>query len=400
MKLDIPVPYERLAWFQEKLGLGEKNLEELNRHQHLFLGRKEQFAERLFAYFHEIAETRAILNHEKRAKDLKKVWAFWFGLLFEGSFTPVTLGHLWRSGLRHVEINLDKRFVNLAYSFVRQFVQEIARIELPPPRHYALLTAFDRVIDFCLLTETHAYVTATSQCDMEVVKGISHQVRNPLTVIGGNIVRLQKNAEPGSPLHKTYEMILMENQRLENMVKDAGVYSDLFQGEPLLTEVSLEEVLCQALQELEAMPEKKTARIEMGLDPNFPCVQGDPHALRIMFYYLLQNSLEAMDPRNPLIRVSSARTGLESTELQIEIFNTGKSPGPEDLANAFVPFYSTKPYGTGFGLPIAQVVARKCLGDVVLEPVPGEGTRCTVRLPAGHSPQKDSLPPGPWRSWS
>jgi signal transduction histidine kinase len=195
-------------------------------------------------------------------------------------------------------------------------------------------------------------------------------------------------------------MMLMENQRLEHMVKDAGVYSDLFQGEPLLTEVSLEGVLCQALEELDAMPEKKTARIEMNLDPKASCVQGDPHALRIMFYYLLQNSLEAMDPRNPLICVSSEMTGLESTELRIEIFNTGKSPGPEELANLFVPFYSTKPYGTGFGLPIAQVVARKCLGDVVLEPVPGAGTRCIVRLPAGHSPRTNSRPPGPWRSWS
>lgn len=389
MKLDIPVPYEKLAWFQEKLGLGEEALRELNRHQDLFLGKKDEFAECLFSYFCEIAETRAILNHEKRARELKRVWAFWYGLLFKGSFTPEILAHLWRSGLRHVEINLDKRFINLAYAFVRQFLQDIAKTAVPAAEHQALLAAFDRMIDFCLLIETHAYVTATSQCDMEVVKGISHQVRNPLTVIGGNIVRLQRKAEPGSPLYKTYEMILMENQRLENMVRDAGVYSELFQVEPLLSEVSLEKVLSQALRELEAMPEKKTARIEMNLDPRIPCTQGDPHALQTMFFYLLQNSLEAMDPQNPLVRVSSGVLGTESTVLQIEIFNTGRSPSPEELTNVFVPFYSTKPYGTGFGLPIAQVVARKSLGDVLLEPVPGEGTRCIVRLPTGHALQKN-----------
>lgn len=384
MKLDIPVPFERLAWFREKLGLEDEHMNRLGGFRETFLAEKDRFADSLFQYFFEIPETRTILDHEKRSRELKRVWAYWYELLFKGSFTAEMLTYLWRSGVRHVEINLDKRFINLAYAFIRKFLQDVGRT-LDNSQHEHVFVAVDRLIDFCLLTETHAYVTAISQCDIEVVKGLSHQVRNPLTIIGGNILRLQRKIKPGSPVSRTYETILMENRRLENMVRDAGVYSELFQLEPILADVRLETAILLALKKLQGMKEMKTARIQVKLDPAFPHVQGDSTALETMFYYLLQNSLEALDPMNPVIIISSGVADTEEAYTQVEIFNTGKSPDSEELLNAFVPFYSTKPHGTGFGLAIAQIVARKSLGDVLLESVPGEGTRCIVRLPIRHS---------------
>lgn len=380
MKIDIPVPFERLAWFREKLGLRDEDMSSLGGFRDTFLMHKEQFAESLFQYFYDIPETRTILDHERRSRELRRVWSYWFELLFSGSFTEEMLTYLWRSGVRHVEINLDKRFINLAYAFVRQFLHGIAKT-LDASQHERVFAALDRVVDFCLLTETHAYVTAISQCDIEVVKGLSHQVRNPLTIIGGNILRLQRKTNPKSSDRKTFETILMENKRLENMVRDAGVYSELFQLEPLLSDVRLETTILLALERLEGMEQMKTARIQMNLDPSFSHVQGDSAALETMFYYLLQNSLEAMDPIDPLVIITSAVPDAEKGYIQVEIFNTGKSPDSEDLLNAFVPFYSTKAHGTGFGLPIAQIIARKSLGDLALEPIPGKGTRCIVRLP-------------------
>ena len=121
----------------------------------------------------------------------------------------------------HVEGNIDQRYVHLGYSFVRQFCSHIAKAKVPPADRESVMYAIDKAIDLCLLIETQAYIAGTSQCDMEVVKGISHQVRNPLTVIGGNIIRLQRQLEPGSAVHRVYESILDENKRLERMVTDA-----------------------------------------------------------------------------------------------------------------------------------------------------------------------------------
>ncbi len=121
--------------------------------------------------------------------------------------------------------------------------------------------------------------------------------------------------------------------------------------------------------------------IHMDLDPRFPEVQGDPKDLETMFYYLLQNSLEAVNPDNPYIKISSKVKDPTSPFIEIEIFNTGTSPKPEEMGNLFVPFYSSKPYGTGFGLPIAQLAARKDLGELYLEALPDQGTKCLVKLP-------------------
>ena len=381
MKLDTPVPSARLSWFQEKLGLGDREQKCLVEHRAIFLKRKHRFSEEFFRYFWEIKETRIILDHENRGPHLKKLWEQWYELIFTEAVTPRVLGVLWRSGLRHVELNIDKRFINLGYAFVRQFFHETAKEEVPFADLHSVTTTLDKLVDFCVLIETHAYVTATSQCDLEVVRGISHQVRNPLTVIGGNILRLQKKVDPASPLHRTYDTILKENERLEAMVTDAEAYSELYQKEPAISEVSLESILSEALKGVEKARAEKKVAIAVELSAEYPDVQGDPKDLEIMFYYLLQNSIEAANAQEPFIRISSKGKEKDLGFVEIEIFNNGKSPNLEDMDNLFVPFYSSKPYGTGFGLPIAHLAAKKNMGELYLERVPDQGTKCVIQFP-------------------
>jgi signal transduction histidine kinase len=100
-----------------------------------------------------------------------------------------------------------------------------------------------------------------------------------------------------------------------------------------------------------------------------------------MFYYLLENSLEALDPEDPCIEISSRTVTEGAPFVRIEISNTGTPLNHEEAENIFTPFYSSKPLGTGLGLSIARLAARKNLGDIYLEPVPDEGTRCVIRLP-------------------
>jgi signal transduction histidine kinase len=391
MKLDIPVPYEKLTWFQVKIGFGEEDLLRILSHSDVFLRDNELFAEGIYQYFMDIPETRIILGHGRRGLHLKKLWLEWYSLLFTECFNEEVLTYLWKSGLRHVEFKVDKRFINLGYAFVRQFCHRITLATAPTNDHGNLLSALDKMVDFCVLIETHAYVTASSQCDMEVVKGISHQVRNPLTVIGGNIVRLQRNIEPGDPLYMTYETILMENRRLETMVRDTTVYSELYQKEPLVGDYSLEAMISKALKRVEDMEQMKIVKLETALDPRVPLVQVDRADVENMFYYLLQNSLEAADPENPLVHISSKPFGADHEFVEVEIFNTGQPPGPQDMENIFIPFFSLKPYGTGFGLPIARLAARRNLGEMFLEPLPGKGMRCLIQLPV---PDKSDLREG------
>jgi signal transduction histidine kinase len=385
MNVDVPVPFEKLAWFQEKLGFGEEEVRRIGAWSSVFLENTKDFPESMHRFFHDIPETRIILALDERSVHLKEVWEQWYQLLFSDPLGPKSLSYLWKSGLRHVELNVDKRYINLGYAFVRQFFHQIA-MTLPEENDKgALLLALDKMVDFCVLIETHAYVSASSQCDMEVVRGISHQIRNPLTVIGGNVLRLQRNVEPESPLYKTYEAILKENKRLEAMVRDTTVYSDLFQNEPLVTDCSLEMIITMASRRLETVDRMKSGHIEMALHPGISVIRVDRAEIENLFYYVLQYSLEAADPSDPLIRISSKPLDNDVSFVEVEIFNNGHAPGPADMENIFVPFFSLKPYGTGLGLPIALLAARKNLGDLYLEAVTDKGMRCVIRLPASKS---------------
>ena len=381
MKCDIPAPIERLVWFQKRLGLADKELDKLNQYRDLFVGKKKEFSEHFYDYFVVIPATRIFLEHEKRQGHLKTVWGQWFESLFKEHDNQRLLTYLWRSGIRHVETNVDQRFINLGFSVVRQFCQKVVETEVQVSDKETLLVAIDKLVDVCLLVETQAFIAATSQCDMEVVKGISHQVRNPLTIIGGNIARLKRSIETESPIHRVYDTILEENKRLEKMVIDVGVYSEMFEKEPAFSESKLQNLIESATNKLRETQKVDGIHLDLDLAPEVAVVAGDREDLEMMFFYLLQNSLEAVDPENPSIKISSRLKGDDSSFVEVIIFNTGLSPSHEDLDNLFVPFFSSKPHGTGFGLPIAQLAARKSLGDLYLEPAPDGGARCTIVLP-------------------
>lgn len=381
MKLDMPVPYEKLLWFQQKLDLREGDLKKVQEYGELFIQKKEQLGDHLYRFFYEIQEARFILEHERTKGILRQKWARWFELLFTQGFSHEMLRYLWRSGLRHVEVNIDQRFINLGYARVRQFCQDVAVRQIPSKDREAIFSTLDKILDFCVLIETHAYVSATSQCDMEVVKGISHQLRNPLMVIGGNIRRLQKDATPGSQAYMAYETILEENKRLEIMVKDVVAYSRMIQSEPSFTALSLTEVISDALKRLEQTHSLEKVQMDFSLDPGLPKVRGDATDLVSMFYYLLQDSLEAVDAENPCIRISADMPTVDAGFVRVEISNTGKCMTHEEISNIFVPFYSLKPYGTGFGLPMAHLVAKKNFGEIAFESLEGLGTRCIIWLP-------------------
>ena len=380
MKYDIPVPLERLYWFKAQLGLDSESLGTVHRHRDAFISKKEEFSESIFGYFIDIPQTRLILQKKTSSGHLKTWWTQWFESLFREDFNRRFLTYLWRSGLRHVEAEVDQRFINLGFSVVRRFCQGITKAEIPPADQQDVLIDIDRMLDLCLLVETQAYITATARCDIEVVKGISHQVRNPLTVIGGNVLRLKKKVGPDNPSYQAYEIILDESRRLENMVNDVQRYSEIFEKEPKLSVVVLEAVIQRAIEGLQSAQPYGNLGIELYLDPDFPVVLGDSGDLELMFYYLLQHGLGAGDADKPVIRITSTQKDASPEILDAEIVHAGRPPNPEEMGNLFVPFYSSRPNATGFGLAIARLAARRSLGDLYLEPRSGTGTKFVIKL--------------------
>ncbi|MCL4492679.1 MAG: protoglobin domain-containing protein, partial [Nitrospirae bacterium] len=250
--LTFPVPYKKLSALRDRLALNDEDLKSIEPFRNIFVGKKNEFARYLHDFFSAIPETRIILERSQRPGFLLEAWAHWFESLFKETPGPEFFSRLWRVGLRHVEVNLDQRYTNLGFSVARQYCHTLALSNIPLEKTGTVLGVIDKLLDLCLLIETTAYIEATTRCDLEVMKGIADMIRNPITVIGGNVKRLLKKAGPESPLSGAYESLLSESTRLEHMVLDIRRYIEMLNSEPELRMLLLEDLIKSALAALRA----------------------------------------------------------------------------------------------------------------------------------------------------
>ncbi len=77
------------------------------------------------------------------------------------------------------------------------------------------------------------------------------------------------------------------------------------------------------------------------------------------------------------------QTRLEGDWAVLEVTDTGVGMTEEVAAKVFDAFYSTKPGGSGLGLPTTRKIVEAHGGEISVQSEPGQGTRFLVRLPLG-----------------
>lgn len=377
------VPLNKLRFLQKRLALSEAELDVLKPFREYFVSSKEEFADYFYKVFSGISETKYIIERLEEPERLKGTWARWFENLFgRDRLDDDFLAYLWHIGGRHVAVGLDQRFTNLGFSAVRQFCHGVVMSGVPEGKRADILVAVDKLLDLCLLVETSAYITTTTRCDLELINGIADKIRNKVTIIGGNIRMLKRKVEPSSPAYEVYENLLMESRMCENMVKDINVYNDLFQRDTEFQNVSLEDAVRRAIERIKPEENFKGVSLEVAISPDAAHVHADPRDVRKLLLYTLENAFEAAEGDAPHVKVSSDRKCTRAEFVCIEIFNTGTPPKPEAIEKFYSPFYSTKAEGSGFGVPIALLAAKKNFGTLTIVPAGKEGTTVKVTLPA------------------
>ena len=75
------------------------------------------------------------------------------------------------------------------------------------------------------------------------------------------------------------------------------------------------------------------------------------------------------------------RTRKQGKELLIDVIDTGPGMTPEVVGKIFKPFFSTRPGGTGLGLPTTKRIVQAHGGRMSVDSEPGKGTAFHLALP-------------------
>jgi signal transduction histidine kinase len=107
----------------------------------------------------------------------------------------------------------------------------------------------------------------------------------------------------------------------------------------------------------------------------------DGQKLRQVFTNVLKNAVEAIEPRRGAGRVTVDLFG-EGDRVVVEVVDDGVGISPENRERIFLPFFTTKPAGTGLGMSIVKKIVDLHAGDIAIESAPGRGTRIRISFPA------------------
>ena len=210
----------------------------------------------------------------------------------------------------------------------------------------------------------------------ELVFGIAHQIRNPLSVIRSQAQYL------GSLVHDPKQRQVLEaiirstdsmNQRLSELI-------DFTQ--PL--EISLQECLPdQVFENIVSLIRERCARQKVRIGEKYGAgffpIRVDTARLQEALLQVILNAIEAMPKGGTLDLNIQQEQASRVTSFRIS--DSGIGISPEDMKDIFGPFFTTKSGSSGLGLSIAKRIMEAHHGSLCVDSRPGKGTTVMCDVP-------------------
>ena len=210
----------------------------------------------------------------------------------------------------------------------------------------------------------------------EFAASLAHEVRNPLTSIRVDLQRIEEKLPEDE---ETLELLTRTLRKIDGLNRSVtGALQVARSGSVSLAPLDLRAPLKAAVQMAEPTFQDREATLEAaGVDGDPIQVDGDAAALERLFLNLLLNAAQALGPGGRAV----IAVEVEENAVRLCIQDKGKGIEPDNLERVFDPFFSTRPDGTGLGLPIAHRIAQAHGGDLSVESELDVGTTVTVLLP-------------------
>lgn len=210
--------------------------------------------------------------------------------------------------------------------------------------------------------------------------GLAHEIRNPLSTISMHldllVEDLTSSDEPRDRrmLDKLHA-VQSECRHLEEILDAFLQFARV--GELDLVPTDLNSVVTRFLDFYRPQADDAGIDISPHLQPGLPRVNADEPLLRQMLMNLCRNATDAM-PDGGRLEIQTAGV---NDRVALVVIDNGRGMDEAARTRMFETFFSTRPSGSGLGLPTVRKIVQAHLGTIDCESEVGQGTKFTILLP-------------------
>lgn len=210
--------------------------------------------------------------------------------------------------------------------------------------------------------------------------GLAHEIKNPLSTISLNMELLAEDfADPQTPQQRRalskIQVVQRECRRLQDLLD--GFLNFAKVRLPKLEPTNLNQVVRQVLSFFQPKAEQSRIEVIDYLATDLPTVLLDVEAFYGALLNLVLNAQQAMPNGGQLV----VRTSPTADGVALDLIDTGCGMDENTRSQIFETFFSTKPNGTGLGLPTTRKIIEAHGGQISVQSELGRGTQFTIKLP-------------------
>ena len=202
-------------------------------------------------------------------------------------------------------------------------------------------------------------ITQTKKEFQSMLSTFSHEIRNPLALITSEMQMLS-DSQPQ----------LCFNEHWDNIMQNAGHIS--------LVQTDLSICLDRITSSFRPALDYLGISFETDIPRDLPQISLDQTKIRQALFNLLRNAQESIQHTHGRILFSAS---VVPDGVQITISDNGCGMTEDQIENAFRPFVTYKPGGTGLGLAVTRQIIEAHQGTLCVESTPKEGTSFYIFLP-------------------
>jgi two-component system NtrC family sensor kinase len=220
----------------------------------------------------------------------------------------------------------------------------------------------------------------------ELAAGIAHEINNPVAIMVeeagwmGDLMEeiIFNESDNRAEFERAIKQIQTQGRRCKEITHK--LLSFARKTDTTIHDVNIKELLDEMVALSSQRAKYSMVEIRTDFAPTLPFLRVSPSELQQVFFNLINNAIDAMEPDGGTLTISSHQ---RENYLVIAVSDTGKGIPEATLDRIFDPFFTTKPVGkgTGLGLSICYGIIEKMGGKLEVESKVGTGTVFSVSIP-------------------